>query len=335
MHLFGRGIVPTVDNFGALGQPPSHPELLDYLAREFRADGWSVKRLIKRLVMSAAYRMDSAPLDAAAEEADPANVLLHRMPLRRVEAESVRDAILFVAGTLDETRGGPSVPAYISPYMGGFRKPSISGPMDGNRRRTIYLEVRRNFLPALLQAFDFPTPDTTHGLRNTSNVPAQSLVLMNDPFVAAQAKTWAEALCGYTAMSAEQRVATMYRRALSRAPQPEEVGAAVAFLRAQAPRYGIAEEEAPARCAGLGGPVPDAASRSRNSCLHRLRRARCPSVERFRRAPLSRRDMLRDLRDRLWRRWRSRRCSANRAYRGNGVPSSPRLPQLHRRARRT
>lgn len=242
-HLFGRGIVPTVDNFGALGQPPSHPELLDYLAREFRADGWSVKRLIKRLVMSAAYRMDSAPLDAAAEEADPANVLLHRMPLRRVEAESVRDAILFVAGTLDETRGGPSVPAYISPFMGGFRKPSISGPMDGNRRRTIYLEVRRNFLPALLQAFDFPTPDTTHGLRNTSNVPAQSLVLMNDPFVAAQAKTWAETLCGYTAMSPEQRVATMYRRALSRAPQPEEVGAAVAFLRAQAPRYGIAEED--------------------------------------------------------------------------------------------
>ena len=241
-HLFGRGIVPTVDNFGALGQPPTHPELLDYLATDFREEGWSIKRLIKRIVMSAAYRMSSEPADAHAEEADPANLLLHRMPLRRLQAEAVRDAVLAVSGTLRDAQGGPSVAAYISPFMGGFRKPETSGPMDGDHRRTIYLEVRRNFLPTMLQAFDFPAPDTTHGARNVSNVPAQSLVLMNDPFVAEQAKAWANTLLSYAAMSPEQKITVMYRRAFARLPQAEETTQAITFLRAQAAAYGISED---------------------------------------------------------------------------------------------
>ena len=242
--LFGRGIVPSVDNFGALGQPPSHPELLDYLATQFRAQGWSTKQLIRELVCSATYRMASAPGDLAAESADPANALLHRMPLRRLQAESIRDAILAVAGTLNTQSGGPSVKAYISPFMGGFRKPATSGPMDGDRRRSIYQEMRRNFLPAFLQAFDLPSPDTTHGQRNVSNVPAQAMVLMNDPFVAAQAEAWANSVLAVPRPGAEARIEALYWRAFTRAPKPEEVARGMAYLRAQAEALGVTPDEA-------------------------------------------------------------------------------------------
>ncbi len=243
-HLFGRGLVPSVDNFGVTGQPPSHSELLDYLAGRFRSDGWSLKRLVRDLVCSETYRMGSAPVDARAEELDPTNTLLHRMPLRRLPAEPVRDAVLAVAGSLDATLGGESVPAYISPYMGGQRKPPTSGPMDGARRRSIYLEVRRNFLPAFLQAFDFPTPDTTHGARNVSNVPAQSLVLLNDPFVAEQAKAWAARACGDYTQPPVQRIEGLYWSAFARAPKPDEVETAMAFLRGQAAIYQVTESQA-------------------------------------------------------------------------------------------
>lgn len=243
-HLFGRGLVATVDNFGAMGQPPSHPELLDYLAAQFRADGWSIKHMIRTLVTSETYRMSSVPNDPHAEEVDPANILLHRMPLRRLHAEPIRDALLAVAGTLDPQSGGPSVPAYISPFMGGLRKPATSGPMDGARRRSIYVELRRNFLPAFLQAFDFPTPDTTHGQRNVSNVPAQSLVLMNDPFVAEQAAAWAARRCEEDAASPEARIEALYWDAFARAPRAEETATALQFLRDQAAPYQGSEAEA-------------------------------------------------------------------------------------------
>lgn len=236
-HLFGRGIVPTVDNFGAMGQPPSHPELLDYLATRFRTEGWSIKRLIRELVTSETYRMSSIAQDPRAEEIDPTNSLLHRMPLRRLPAEPVRDALLAVAGTLDANWGGPSVQAYISPFMGGQRRPETSGPMDGARRRAIYLEVRRNFLPTFLQVFDFPTPDTTRGARNVSNVPAQSLVLMNDPFVAEQAQAWGARACASEAASPEQRIESLYWEAFARPPQPQEIATALAFLREQTAHY--------------------------------------------------------------------------------------------------
>ena len=243
-HLFGRGLVPSVDNFGVTGQPPSHPELLDHLATRFRSDGWSLKRLIRDLVSSQAYQMASAAADPKAADRDPTNALLHRMPLRRLPAEPVRDAVLAVAGALDAKIGGPSVPAYISPFMGGQRKPPASGPMDGDRRRAIYLEVRRNFLPAFLQAFDFPTPDTTHGARNVSNVPAQSLVLLNDPFVAEQAKAWAARACADYSQPPVQRIEGLYWGAFARAPRAEEVNTAMAFLKDQAKIYNVSESEA-------------------------------------------------------------------------------------------
>lgn len=233
-HLFGRGLVASVDNFGATGQPPTHPELLDHLAIRFEAEGWWIKRLIRELVLSETYRMDSAPANHRAEALDPANTLLHRMPLRRLPAEPIRDALLAVAGTLDATVGGVPVPAYLSPFTGGHRRPEVSGPMDGARRRSIYLEVRRNHLPGFLQVFDFPSPDTTHGARNVSNVPAQSLTLLNDPFVVEQAAAWAARLCADGALPPERRVDALYWEALGRAPRAEERAAALAFVRARA-----------------------------------------------------------------------------------------------------
>ncbi len=119
-HLFGRGIVPTVDNFGVLGQPPTHPELLDCLAIHFvRDQGWSMKKLIREIVLSRSYQMSSKPADAAAELADPDNALLHRANLRRLEGEAIRDAILTVSGRLNPKLGGPSVPVHLTEFMEG------------------------------------------------------------------------------------------------------------------------------------------------------------------------------------------------------------------------
>lgn len=237
-YLMGRGLVPTVDNFGVLGQTPSHPELLDYLATRFRANGWSVKSLIRDIVTTQTYRMSSMPHDAAAEAADPDNVLLHRMNRRRLEAESIRDAILKVAGTLDTTRFGPSVPAYISPFVEGNRRPEVSGPADGGRRRSIYMEVRRNYMSPMLQAFDMPVPDTTQGVRNVSNVPAQALILMNDPFVLDQARAWSERIMVAHA-SIEDRVRTLYLEGLGREPSAEEQVKMFEFMDEQAKLYGL------------------------------------------------------------------------------------------------
>jgi len=252
-HLFGQGIVATVDNFGLLGTVPTHPELLDFLAAGFQADGWSVKRLVRSMVTSSAYRMRSAPADPAAETRDPANTLLHRMPLRRLPAEAIRDSLLAVSGQLElASVGGPSVPSYISPFMGGHRKPEVSGPMDGARRRSIYLEVRRNFLLPLLQTFDFPAPDSTHGRRNQSNVPAQSLVLLNDPFVLAQAQAWGDAIASQDEVPSEDRIVAIYQRAFGRAPSEEESARALAFLAAEARAAGQeGDQPGPAAWAAL------------------------------------------------------------------------------------
>ena len=185
--------------------------------------------------------MDSAHVDAVAEEQDPANVLLHRMPLRRLEGEAVRDAILATAGTLDPQMYGPSVPSYLSPFAGASRRPPISGPMDGDRRRTIYQEVRRNFLSQMLLAFDLPLPDTTIGQRTVSNLPAQALILMNDPFVAEQAKAWGERILAAGVAPAETRIAELYEGALGRPPSDEETAGMLAFFETQRAVYGLSE----------------------------------------------------------------------------------------------
>ncbi|MBI4662665.1 MAG: DUF1553 domain-containing protein [Verrucomicrobia bacterium] len=194
-HLFGRGLVETPDDFGVLGQPPTHPELLDWLAGWFRDEArWSTKKLIRLLVTSSAYRMSSQSSGPLAEEKDPDNSLLHRMPVRRLEGEVIRDALLAVSGRLDCTLFGPPVPIHLNDFMQGRGRPAESGPLDGGGRRSIYVEVRRNFLAPTMRTFDAPVPLTTVGRRTVSNVPAQSLILMNDPFVVGQARGWARRL---------------------------------------------------------------------------------------------------------------------------------------------
>ncbi len=230
-HLFGMGIVPSVDNFGLLGQPPSHPELLDYLARHFVEDGWSLKRLVRQVVLSRTYQMSSYP--AAGDEQDPGDVLLHRMRVRRLEGEAIRDAILAVSGGLNRRQFGPSVPIYLTADLQGRGRPAENGRLDGAGRASIYLAVRRNFLSPMMLAFDLPIPSTTVGRRNVSNVPAQALILLNDPFVDEQALRWARRALAVDMLPAE-RIDRLYEAALGRLPEAAEREAALEFLHHQA-----------------------------------------------------------------------------------------------------
>jgi hypothetical protein len=239
-HLFGRGIVPSVDNFGVLGQPPSHPELLDALTEDFMRGGWSLKRLIRQIVLSSTYQMSSHPTGPAAELAasrDPENRLFHRQNLRRLEGEAIRDTLLALSGRLDLRQFGPSVPVHLTPFMQGRGRPKESGPLDGDGRRSIYLAVRRNFLSPLMLAFDTPIPFTTIGRRNVSNVPAQALILMNDPLVHQQARLWAHRVADEAGGDLAARIDRMYQAAFAQLPTPQERQAALQFVAEQARCY--------------------------------------------------------------------------------------------------
>jgi hypothetical protein len=238
-HLFGRGLVPTTDNFGVLGEAAADPlaqQLLDTLAVRFRDEGWSLKQLIRSIVTSSTWRM-STSRDPLAHEQDPLNLLLHHYPLRRLEGEAIRDSMLAVSGRLDRTVGGPSVEVFIAPYHEGRGRPA-SGPLDGGGRRSLYTMVRRNFLPSLLVAFDMPVPFQARGRRNVTNVPAQALALMNDPFVAEQSRLWAQKILADASLSTDRRLDQMYREAFARLPDPQERTAATAFLEAQTALHG-------------------------------------------------------------------------------------------------
>jgi hypothetical protein len=226
-HLFGRGLVASTDNFGVLGERPTHPELLDYLADRFVKEGWSLKKMIRALVLSSTYRMSSHP-DAAADRADPGNLLLHRMRLRRLEGEAIRDAMLTVSGRLVDRMYGPPVLVHLTAFQEGRGRPA-SGPLDGDSRRSVYLSVRRNFLSPFLLAFDTPSPFSTVGRRTVSNVPAQSLILLNDPFVHNQAQLWAKCVLARPG-STRERIIRMYESAFARAPTETELAACLDYL---------------------------------------------------------------------------------------------------------
>jgi hypothetical protein len=232
-HHFGRGLVASTDDFGKMGEPPSHPDLLDYLATELIRSGWSIKHVQRLVVTSAAYRMSSREPDARSKAADPENRLVHRANARRLEAEAIRDSILAVSGLLDERLEGPSVRVHLDEFMTGRGRPFISGPLDGNGRRSIYLEVRRNFLTPLFLAFDFPIPATAAGKRTQSNVPAQALSLLNDPFVAQQSRAWAQRFLVQRRASSdfESALDRLYETALARLATAEEKTLVKDFLR--------------------------------------------------------------------------------------------------------
>jgi hypothetical protein len=218
-HVFGRGIVPTADNFGTYGERPSHPELLDHLAMRFVHEGWSIKKQIRFLVMSQTFRQSSRRSKEAAQ-IDPRNSLLSHYPIRRMEGESIRDAILTVSGRLDRTLYGPSIQPHREEPK-DYRK-LHQGPLDGNGRRSIYTKVTRHEGSRFLETFDFPNPNVARGNRDITNVPPQALALLNDPFVIDQSGVWADRLIAQQSPSVDVRIDAMFRIALGRLPDPAE-----------------------------------------------------------------------------------------------------------------
>ncbi|MDZ4686287.1 MAG: DUF1549 and DUF1553 domain-containing protein, partial [Planctomycetaceae bacterium] len=218
-HLFGTGLVRTVDDFGHAGELPSHPELLDHLAAQFVADGWSTKRLIRSLVLSRAFQMSSRPTPHGAER-EPTNRLLHHYPARRLEAEAIRDSILAASGRLDGRLFGPSVQPFRDKEYVDRRL--FPGPLDGGGRRSIYIKNTLMEPPRFLAAFNFPGGKVAQGRRDVTNVPAQALALLNDPFVIQQADVWAEKLIARSDDSASSRIGILYTTALGRSPSSDE-----------------------------------------------------------------------------------------------------------------
>ena len=237
-YLFGAGLARTTDDFGHLGDPPSHPELLDYLAQRFIEEGWSTKQLVRQLVSSATWRQSSVAQPLAVE-IDPENRLWHHLPIRRLEAEALRDALLTVSGRLDAQLFGHS----IEPYRTAEdpMKRLFKGPLDGHGRRSIYLEMTLMEPPRFLALFNQPLPKQTVGRRDVTNVPDQALAMLNDPFVIEMANQWSNRLIKDGAQSIEQRATSMIQAALSRPARADEVVALVGLvqrLAAQRPADG-------------------------------------------------------------------------------------------------
>ena len=240
-HLIGRGIVPTVDNFGVLGQRPTHPKLLDHLALEFAKNNWSIKRLIRSIVLSRTYQMSSVASESN-ELLDPENKLMHCARVRRLQSEAIRDSILSVSGRLNRELHGKPVPVHLTSFMTGRGRPKKSGPIDGDGRRTIYIAVRRNFMSPMMLAFDSPIPINATGRRNLSNVPAQALIMMNSQFVNQQATVWANRLV-IKGQTVDQRIDDIYMNALSRPPTQFELQAGKTFIETLAGELAVPENE--------------------------------------------------------------------------------------------
>jgi Protein of unknown function (DUF1553)/Protein of unknown function (DUF1549)/Planctomycete cytochrome C len=225
---FGRGLVASTENFGQLGDRPSHPELLDFLARQFMESSWSIKELQRSILMSSAYRMQSTHVDeAACATIDPENVMLWKFRMQRLDAEQIRDAVLSVAGRLDDSIGGKSVPLRNRQFV--FNHTSVDHTRYESLRRAAYLPVIRNNLYTLFEQFDFPDPTMPTGNRNATVVAPQALLLMNDDLVLDSAREFAEVLIRHS-NATDRRVELAYERALGRKPTLTETERALAFV---------------------------------------------------------------------------------------------------------
>ncbi len=218
--LFGTGLVSTPNNFGRLGDRPAHHELLDYLATRFMEEGWSVKSLVRKLVLTKTWRQSNRTTEGA-RTVDPDNRLLHHYPLRRLEAEAIRDAMLATSGRLDARLYG----APVNPYRRNEdpQKRLFAGPLDGNGRRSIYTRITIMEPPRFLATFNQPEPKIPTGKRDVTSTVAQSLALLNNPFVSGQAERWSRSLIAGGGADRVERVTLMFRAAFAREPTASEV----------------------------------------------------------------------------------------------------------------
>jgi len=216
---FGEGLVRTPSNWGLLGEKPTHPELLDYLAARFIEDGWSVKKLHRRIMLSAAYQM-SSDISAEAAEQDPGNRLLSHFSRRRLDVEEVRDAMLALDGSIDLKMGGTLQRGTGTDGENSAGRLSIDPATS--KRRTVYLPLRRSNLPSLLNLFDFGDATTTCEGRALTNTAPQALFMMNSAFVNDRSATLAKELAGH--------VDLLYQRILDRLPTPAESDDALGYV---------------------------------------------------------------------------------------------------------
>jgi mono/diheme cytochrome c family protein len=260
MHHFGRGLVGTPGDFGRLGEPPTHPELLDWLASEFVEEGWSVKKLHRLIVTSAVYRQSSAR-EPAKDAADPDNRLLGRFPLRRLDAEAIRDGMLAVSGKLNPKAFGPPVPVMEDDaglvVIGRANRDGAmyklgdeSVPAGEESRRSVYVQVRRSKPLGVLDAFDGATAEPNCEVRNSSTATPQSLLLLNGDFVLGQADAFAGRVRAEAGTDLGAQAARAWRLAYGCQPTGKELAGALAFLREATQAF---RQTLPAPATGLKG----------------------------------------------------------------------------------
>ena len=235
-HHFGRGIVATLDNFGKMGDRPTHPELLDYLAVEFMNRGWSIKQMHRLIMTSEAYQMASAYDEAADRDKDPQNQYLWRFRAQRLDAEIVRDSVLAASGAINRSIGGPPVfpplpKEILSSVSFGIWKKGEDGPDVW--RRSVYVYRRRGLVFPMFQVFDLPEQNITAGARNVSTVPTQALTLLNDPFVLRQAELFADRVRKDAGDDPLRQIDLAYRIALTRPPTATELSVALNSVKTQ------------------------------------------------------------------------------------------------------
>jgi Protein of unknown function (DUF1553)/Protein of unknown function (DUF1549) len=234
-HHFGKGIVATLDNFGKMGEPPTHPELLDWLAVEFVNKGWSLKQLHRLMMTSEAYQMVSAYDHGGNLKADPDNQLLWRYRPQRLDAETIRDAILGASGNLNPKMGGPGFFPHVPEEV--LATESKKGRWDNQPdgpdtwRRSIYVYQRRSLPYPMFETFDHPDMNISAGSRNVSTVPTQALTLLNNPFVIRQAEMLAERIVKEAPGDVARQIDLGYQYALARPPTDLERSLAMATIK--------------------------------------------------------------------------------------------------------
>lgn len=235
-ELFGAGLSTRLDDLGGMGEWPTHPELLDWLAVEFRESGWDYQHMVRQIVLSRTYRQSSS-LRSELRDVDPTNRLLASQNPRRLEAEFVRDNALAIAGLLDREYGGPSAWPYQPPfYYVNLQFPNreyIPDRDERQYRRGVYMHWQRTFLHPMLANFDAPTREDCIASRNVANTPQQALTLLNDPSFVEAARVFAGKLLEATSRSDAERLDHAYRQALARSPRKAEADSLLGFLAAQ------------------------------------------------------------------------------------------------------